>query len=96
MTFSFHPEADAEFREAIDYYESSQRGLGADFYFEVYTAIQRLVDFPEAWPVVEGNVRRCLTHRFPYGVLYSVENEDIFIVAVAHLRRKPDYWKHRG
>jgi hypothetical protein len=40
-------------------------------------------------------VRHCLVHRFPYGVLYSVESEGIFILAVMHLRRDPDYWRFR-
>jgi plasmid stabilization system protein ParE len=95
MTFSFHPEAEEEFLAAIRYYESCQRGLGEDFCFEIRSAVQRIVEFPETWPVLEGDVRRCLAHRFPYGLLYSVEEDEIFIVAVMHLRRDPDYWKCR-
>jgi hypothetical protein len=95
MTLLFHPEVEEEFLAAIDYYETCQHGLGEDFYFEVHTAIQRIIDFPEAWPVLDGDVRRCLTHRFPFGILYSVDKQDIFILAVMHLRRDPDYWKHR-
>ena len=67
MTFSFHPEADAEFRDAIDYYESCQPGLGQDFYFEVCSTIQRIIDFPETWPVLDRDIRRCLTNRFRMG-----------------------------
>jgi len=97
MTFSFHPEAEAELCKAVDYYESCQRGLGEDFYFEVHSTIQRIVDFPEAWPVFDAGVRRCLTHRFPYGLLYSAHKEEgVLILAVMHLRRDPDYWKHRA
>jgi len=95
MTFSFHPEADAEFREAIEYYETCQGGLGEDFYFEIHSTIDRILSLPEAWPVLEGDIRRCLVHRFPYGVLYCIEAEAIFILAVMHLRRDPDYWKRR-
>jgi toxin ParE1/3/4 len=95
MTFSFHPEADEEFCEAIGYYETSQPGLGEEFYLEVHSTIDRILSFPQTWPVLEGEVRRCLVHRFPYGILYSVEPEGIFILAVMHLRRDPDYWKQR-
>jgi plasmid stabilization system protein ParE len=95
MTFSFHPEAETEFYEAIGYYEERQRGLGCDFSIEVYATIQRILDFPSAWPVLEHEIRRCLTHRFPYGVLYTIEPDRIFILAVMHLHRDPDYWKHR-
>ena len=95
MTYAFHPEAEAEFNGAIDYYEAREAGLGNDFAVEVYAAVQRIVAYPRCWPVLEGEVRRCQTNRFPYGVLYAVEESRIFIVAVMHLRREPDYWKHR-
>ncbi len=95
MSFSFAPEARAEFLNAIDYYESCEPGLGHDFAIEVHAAIQRIVDFPAAWPELEGDVRRCLTHRFPYGILYSIEPKEIFILAVMHLHQEPGYWKRR-
>jgi hypothetical protein len=45
---------------------------------------------------LEGDVRRCLTRRFPFGVLYAVEPSGIFILAVMHLRRDPECWKQRS
>ena len=95
MTFSFHPEADEEFREAIGYYETCQHGLGEEFYLEVHSTINRILSFPQTWPVLKGEVRRCLVHRFPYGVLDSVKPEGIFILAVMHLRRVSDYWRFK-
>ena len=95
MTFSFHPEAEAEFNKAIDYYEEIESGLCFDFAIEVHSAIQRSVAFPIAWPVIDGEIRRSLVRRFPFGILYSVENEGIYIIAVMHLHRMPEYWKHR-
>lgn len=95
MTFSFHPEAEEEFRAAIDYYEDREAGLGYDFSVEVFTAIQNIFAHPDAWPVIEDDIRRCLVNRFPYGVLYSIEQTGIFILAVMHHRRQPDYWKER-
>jgi hypothetical protein len=95
MIFSFHPEADTEFREAVEYYEACEAGLGYDFSFEVFSTVQNIANSPAAWPVMEDEVRRCLVNRFPYGVLYSIESTEIFILAVMHLRRVPDYWKKR-
>jgi plasmid stabilization system protein ParE len=95
MKYSFHPEAEAEFNQAIVYYEDCAEGLGYDFAVEVYSAIERIVAYPEAWATLEGEIRRCQTRRFPFGVLYSVEPQEIFIVAVMHLHRDPNYWKHR-
>ena len=95
MIFSFHPKAQTEFYESIDHYEGCEHGLGYDFSVEVYSAIQSILDYPEAWPVLEDDVRRRLTNRFPYGILYSIEPDGIFILAVMNLHRDPDYWKHR-
>ena len=50
MTFAFHPEAEAEFNKAIDYYEETEPGLGFDFAIEVHSAIQRSVAFPKHGP----------------------------------------------
>ncbi|MDX8405545.1 MAG: hypothetical protein R8K50_05270 [Mariprofundus sp.] len=95
MSFSFHPEAEKEFNKAIDYYKEIEQGLGYDFALEVYSTIHRSVEFPKAWSVLEGEVRRSLVRRFPYGILYSEEKDGIFIVAVMNLHRNPEYWKLR-
>ncbi len=71
MSFSFHPEAEKEFNAAIDYYEDIEPGFGYDFALEVHSTIKRAVDVPKAWAVLEGDVRRSLVRRFPYGILYS-------------------------
>jgi len=95
MTFYFHPEANREFIEAIDYYEECEPGLGCDFSIEIHSAVRNILDYPNAWPVLRDDTRRCLVNRFPFGILYSIEEDSIFILAVMHLHRKPDYWKHR-
>jgi toxin ParE1/3/4 len=95
MTFSFHPEAKDEFNAAIEYYENCSPGLGYDFSIEVFSAIENVVNYPTVWPVMEEDIRRCLLNRFPYGIIYSIEHDGIFILAVMHLRRHPDYWKNR-
>ncbi len=95
MTFSFHPEAEEEFLEAIEFYEERENGLGYDFSVEVFTTIRNIVSHPDTWPVVEDDIRRCLTNRFPFCMLYSLEPNAIFIVAVMHQRRRPGYWKDR-
>ncbi|RLD61710.1 MAG: type II toxin-antitoxin system RelE/ParE family toxin [Bacteroidetes bacterium] len=95
MNFSFHPEAEAEFNGAVKYYEDIEQVLGFDFATEVYSTIQHIVSLPKAWPIIEMDIHRCLVNRFPYGVLYSVEDNEIYIVAIMHFHRHPDYWKHR-
>jgi len=95
VKYSFHPEAEAEFVQATEYYEECGAGLGYDFAVEVYSAIERIMAYPKAWPIIEKDIRRSLLRRFPYGLLYAEENQELFIVAVMHLHREPDYWKHR-
>jgi plasmid stabilization system protein ParE len=95
MTFSFHPEAEKEFNQAIDYYEECQVNLGLDFVDEVYNTIQRIMAFPEAWQPLDNDIRRCLTNRFPFGVVYFKKEEEIIILAVMQLNRKPNYWEDR-
>ena len=96
MCFSFHPDAEKEFNEAVEYYEDIEPGLGYDFALEVYSAINRAINFPKAWGILEGGVRRSLVKRFPYGVLYTEEKDQIIILAVMNLHRRPGYWKHRN
>ena len=95
MRYVFHPSAKIELIESIDYYESCQAGLGAAFAKEIFSSIQRIIRFPEAWTRLSGNSRRCLTNRFPFGIIYHVLDEEILIVAVMQLNRKPGYWKDR-
>ncbi len=95
MNYSFHPEAEGEFLGAIDYYERRAKNLGFEFAVEVYAAIGLAHTLPDAWPILEGDVRKCQTKRFPYAVLYAREADGILVLAVMHLHRDPDYWKHR-
>jgi hypothetical protein len=95
VSYSFHPEAEDEIHEAVDYYEEREAGLGFDFALEVYSAVGRAARHPEAWPVLENEIRRCQTERFPFGIVYSHETNGIFVLAVMHLHRAPTYWKHR-
>lgn len=95
MKFSFHPDAEEELVSAVDYYEEREPGLGYDFATEVFTGIQNIINYPTAWPVMEEDIRRCLINRFPFGIVYTVEQGEIFVLAIMHLRRHPDYWKER-
>ena len=96
MTYSFHPEARTDLNEAVDYYENCQSGLGSEFLDEVEAAIERILQFPEAWSKLSQRTRRCLTNRFPYGLIYQTQKNHIRIIAVAHSHRHPRYWVDRS
>ena len=95
LALEFHLEAEAEMRDAAAYYEERAPGLGSEFLDDVERGIHRVQQFPYSWATYEGEYRRHLLRRLPYGLIYRVGSEKIFIVAVAHLRRKPGYWKSR-
>ena len=95
MNFVFHPEAEEEFLSSINYYEERQSDLGLDFAQEIYSAIQSIIERPKMWPVFDGDIRRRLVNRFPYAILYSDDNNTIYILAIMHLSRDPNYWKSR-
>jgi len=95
MRFLFHPRAEAEFDEAVRYYEDYQPGLGLEFAEEVYAAIRRISAYPNAWATMSQNTRRCLVNRFPYGLIFQVKSGMLRIIAVSNLHRRPDYWRDR-
>jgi toxin ParE1/3/4 len=95
MTPLFHPEAALEFEAAVRFYQARGRILGDRFSNEVRVTIRRIIETPERWRVLENDVRRCLVRVFPYSVLYTIEPDFILIVAVAHAKREPGYWRHR-
>ena len=95
MRIRFFGPAEAEFLDAISFYNTQSEGLGYEFAAEVNRTIQRIIQYPEAWAKLSERTRRCRTNRFPYGVIYQVREETLLIVAVMHLSRKPQAWKDR-
>ena len=89
-------EAEAELREAVKYYEEKRPGLGLDFAREVETSIQSVRHFPERWPVRSDGTRRYLLQRFPYIVVYLFLSNHVWIIALAHCKRRPGYWSARA
>ncbi len=95
MKVIFSKCAKQELDDATRYYEIEYEGLGKRFREEVRKAAKRISEYPEAWSVERGEVRKCILHKFPYKLLYAIEKDHIFIIAVAHQHRKPDYWVER-
>ena len=84
-----------EFNDAKEFYEIEQAGLGLRFEKEIKKSILHIKQYPYAWPIERNEVRHCLIHKFPYKILYFVQNNIILILAFAHQHRKPDYWIDR-
>ncbi|MBF0107799.1 MAG: type II toxin-antitoxin system RelE/ParE family toxin [Magnetococcales bacterium] len=87
--------AQRELDEAVAFHEGQVIGLGRAFLAEVLVALELVQRYPEAWHPFGTNARRCRLRRFPYGLIYHADGSDILIVAVAHLHRRPEYWRDR-
>jgi len=96
MKFVFHEDAETEFNDAIEYYNSCKKNLGFNFAEEIYTTIKRIISFPEAFVKLSKNTRRCFTNKFPFGVIYQIKSGSIYIIAISHLHKKPYYWQKRN
>lgn len=92
---TFHPNADDEVVDAIQYYEVRSPGLGAELLGEVERALGQISSYPEACQRVGRRVRRKPLWRFPYNLFYAVYPDRIRIVAFAHQKRRPFYWRKR-
>jgi plasmid stabilization system protein ParE len=90
-----HEEANREFREALDYYAQIDPELGARFYREMERLMHEVCAHPLLFRQFDPPARRHFTDRFPYGVVYLVLPDNIWIVAVMHLHREPGKWRAR-
>jgi len=95
MRYEFHPAALEEYRQAALWYSEREPETALKFVASIEDAIGRIVETPTLGRLVDEDVRRCLTRVFPFGILYSIEDGFILIVAVMHFSRVPGYWKSR-
>ena len=91
----FHPDASEEMTASAGWYENKQSDLGKRFLAGVQDAVLRVQINPMLYPEVMPGIRRGLIRSFLFGVVHSSSDNVIFIFAVMHLRRAPDYWKDR-
>lgn len=87
--------AQAELDDAVAWYSQQAPGLGEVFLLETLKTLKLMAQFPQAWHPLGASIRRCRLNRFPYSVIYSVENNELLVIAIAHQHRKPRYWKSR-
>ena len=95
MKYVFHPDALTEYAAAVQYYTERRVELAQAFINAVEDAINRIRELPTRWQIIDEDVRRCLTRKFPYGILYTIEQDYILMLAIMHCSREPGYWKGR-
>ena len=92
-----HSAARMELDSAIAFYESRARGLGLDLQNRIEDAVTRIQQAPEAWPKYKrSGFRKFLTERFPFIVFYMEMERCIWVAAICHGSRRPDYWRRRA
>ncbi len=96
LEITLHENADEEFKSAIRFYESRQAGLGETFFHRVSEGFDLILAQPFAGQVSFDDYRRRLIRQFPYSIVYRVESDRIYVLAVAHWSRSPSYWKTRS
>ena len=95
MKYVFHPEALTEYADAVRYYTEQRTEVAQAFIDAIEDAVYRVRESPTSYNAIDDDVRRCMTRRFPYGILYTIEQDYILILAVMHCSREPGYWKSR-
>ena len=94
-TVIVRPEAEDDLKEAFSWYEDKRIGLGYDFMLQVDAGINYINRNPELHPIEYKGTRKHLIKRFPYKIIYLLEEEEIIILAVIHGKRSPDLIKKR-
>ena len=93
--FEYHPEAIAEAWEAFHWYEERSEAAADSFWQELRHARESVTEHPQSWSRHLHGMRCFRLKRFPYGLIYVIRNDRIIGVAVAHLKRRPSYWRAR-
>lgn len=96
MKAEYHPKTIDDLNTAVAHYNHVQAGLGDSLRIEVYGAIDRILQNPEQYRVVENEIRRCFVHRFPYSVLYHIVSAElVHILVIRHHRQHPQFGLRR-
>ena len=95
-TLSIRKEAEADIAEAYQYYESCRSSLGADFILCIEESIARMQKNPKQYKRIYNNARRALVRRFPYGIYYVIDHENISVIGVLHAKKNPLHWQSRS
>ena len=92
---SLHPKAVQEARAARQWYQARSPRAAAAFVRELDVAVKVIAETPGRWPAHDENTRRVVMRRFPFAVVFRVSDDIVWVVAVAHARRRPGYWRGR-
>jgi plasmid stabilization system protein ParE len=87
--------AKQELQDATDWYAARRPGLDQKFLNSIDAAIQSIIAHPRTWPDAGFGTQKYGTTQFPYSIIYTCNDDEITIIAVAHTSRRPGYWRSR-
>lgn len=96
MNIHYHPDAFEEMVEAAIFYEEHQEGLGGRFLDTIEHSLTKISNHPTIWRADQRGRRKYRVKQFPYLLIYKISQETIYILAVAHTSRRPNYWRGRN
>ncbi len=95
MILNIHEDADRELSDAADYYDAESLGLGTVFLDQLDDGNERILENPHAAAEIDPGIRKLVLAKFPYNLIYEIDGDIVLILAVAHQRRRPHYWRER-
>lgn len=97
MRIVFHAEAENELLSDIDFYNARQKDLGRLYWSELHRVLETIREFPNIGPISSYHgLRKIVLPSFPHYVIYKINHDWIQVLAIAHGKRQPGYWKERG
>lgn len=95
MRISFHPEATAELEKSADWYAERSTTAARDFCVAVDIALSSIEADPERFVRIDTRHRSCSVRKFPFQIVFRRDEDRIYVIAVAHAKRRPGYWRRR-
>lgn len=95
INLQFHPEVYEDIKESYDWYENQILGLGDKFIEDLENGYVSIENFPNTWANFQYGFKRYILNKFPYSILYKQNNNIIYIIAIMHNSRKPNFWMNR-
>ncbi len=95
LPVEFHPVAEREALEAARWYGQHDAATAERFLWALDRAVELIGEAPERWPTYLHGTRRVLLVRYPFNLVYRIQSATVLVVAVAHQRRLPGYWRSR-
>lgn len=95
IEIEFHPEATQELEQAAAWYQERSDAAAKGFALAVDAAVNKISQKPERFPRVDQRHRASNLTKYPFQIIYRKEGEKIYVIAVAHAKRRPGYWRFR-